>query len=241
MRTAKRAQGNVKIAVAYLRVSTDEQRLGPEAQRATVEAWAAREGVQIAAWHIDAGASGASPIDARPALCAALTALREHGAGVLVVAKRDRVARDVVIAAGVERAAASSGASVVSASGEGNGDSPADAFMRGVIDCAAQYERGLIRARTKAALAAKSAKGERVSGGIPYGFALAADGVHFEPVESEQATIARVRELVARGRSLRAVAAVLAAEGRVSRAGHTFAAAQIARMLVDVVARSAAA
>jgi len=41
---------------------------------------------------------------------------------------------------------------VVSASGEGNGDSPADAFIRTVIDGAAQYEHGLIRARTCAAL-----------------------------------------------------------------------------------------
>jgi site-specific DNA recombinase len=115
-----------------------------------------------------------------------------------------------------ERALRHAFGSVVSASGEGNGDAPADAFMRGVIDCAAQYERGLIRARTKAALAAKSAKGERVSGGIPYGFALAADGVHFEVVKSEQVRIARARELAAEGRSLRAVAATLAADGRVS-------------------------
>jgi hypothetical protein len=40
------------------------------------------------------------------------------------------------------------GARVVSASGEGNGDSPAEAFIRTVIDGAAQYEHGLIRART---------------------------------------------------------------------------------------------
>ena len=45
----------------------------------------------------------------------------------------------------------------VSASGEGNGDSPADAFIRTVIDGAAQYEDGLMRARTCVALAAKRA------------------------------------------------------------------------------------
>jgi DNA invertase Pin-like site-specific DNA recombinase len=81
MRTTKRAPGSPKIAVAYIRVSTDEQRLGPEAQRAAVEAWAAREGVQVAAWCVDQGVSGASAIEARPALCTALTALREHGRG----------------------------------------------------------------------------------------------------------------------------------------------------------------
>lgn len=46
----------------------------------------------------------------------------------------------------------------------------------------------------------------------PYGFALAADGVHLVEVPEEQATIARARELRDGGLSLRAVAAQLAAE-----------------------------
>jgi hypothetical protein len=37
--------------------------------------------------------------------------------------KRDRIARDVVLAASIERAVVTAGARVVSASGEGNGDS----------------------------------------------------------------------------------------------------------------------
>ncbi len=37
--------GSPLVAVAYIRVSKDDQKLGPEAQRAAVEAWAAREGV----------------------------------------------------------------------------------------------------------------------------------------------------------------------------------------------------
>jgi len=45
--------GNSLVAVAYIRVSKDEQRLGPDAQRAAIAAWAACEGVQIAAWHVD--------------------------------------------------------------------------------------------------------------------------------------------------------------------------------------------
>ena len=231
MGMSKRVQaGSSKVAVAYLRASKDEQRLSPEAQRATVEAWAAREGVQVVAWCVDQGVCSVTPIDGRTALLAALAALREHGAGVLVVAKRDRIARDVVLAAGVEREAARLGARVTSASGEGNGDSPADQFMRTVVDGAAQYERGLIRARTKAALAAKSAKGERV-GAVPFGFALAADGVHLVAVEGEQVVIARARALAAEGRSLRAVAAQLAVEGHVSRKGGAFFAPQVARML----------
>ena len=40
---------DTRTAVAYLRVSTDEQHLGPEAQRAAITAWASREGVSVVA------------------------------------------------------------------------------------------------------------------------------------------------------------------------------------------------
>jgi DNA invertase Pin-like site-specific DNA recombinase len=131
----------------------------------------------------------------------------------------------------VERAADGQGARVVSAAGEGSGTTPADGFMRTVIDGAAQYERALIRARTTAALAVIRARGQKTGGGVPYGFALAADGRTLVAVEDEQATIARAHVLAAAGRSLRAVAAQLAAEGHVSRTGRPFAAVQVARML----------
>jgi site-specific DNA recombinase len=232
--------GSPLVAVGYIRVSKDEQRLGPDAQRAAIEAWAAREGVQAAAWHVDAGVCSVTAIDQRPALVAALASLREHGAGVLVVAKRDRIARDVVLTAGVEHAAASAGAVVVSAAGEGNGSAPADAFMRTVIDGAAAYERALIRARTTAALAVIRARGQKTGGGVPYGYRLDADGRSLVAVEGEQTTIARARTLAAEGRSLRAVATQLAAERHASRTGRPFAAAQIARMLASVGPQRAA-
>lgn len=165
----------------------------------------------------------------------ALGELRNLGAGVLVVAKRDRLARDVYVAATIERAVAKGGARVVSADGTANGDTPADAFMRTVIDGAAAYERALIRARTKAALAAKRARGER-SGEVPYGYRLGADGTSLEGDEAEQAVLTVVRELRGAGLSQRAIVAELAIRGLVSRAGRPFAKTQIARMLARTAA-----
>ena len=55
-------------AVAYLRVSTEDQHLGPEAQAATIAAWATREGVTVAHWCSDEGVSGSAGVDARPTL-----------------------------------------------------------------------------------------------------------------------------------------------------------------------------
>src|SRR5208337_4129386 len=171
--------GSPLVAVAYIRVSKDEQKLGPEAQRASIEAWAAREGVQVAAWPVDQGVSSVTPVDKRPALMEALRRLREHGAGVLVVAKRDRIARDPMLTRMIEGEAARTGAVIISAAGEASGGTaPADVMMRGVVDLFAEYERGLIRARTKAALAVKKTRGEKTGGGVPYGYRRKADDQH---------------------------------------------------------------
>lgn len=226
--TRRSRPGNPLTAVAYLRVSTEDQRLGPEAQRAAIEAWATREGVTVVAWHLDAGVSGGADLADRPALVAALGSLRAERAGVLVVAKRDRLARDVAVAATIERATATAGARVVSADGTANGDTPADAFMRAMLDGAAAYERALIRARTKAALAAKRAKGER-AGNIPYGYVADETG-RLSPNPAEQAVIAIVRELRASGLILRVIVAELAKRGLVSRAGKPLGLTQVARI-----------
>jgi DNA invertase Pin-like site-specific DNA recombinase len=226
--TRRARPGSPALAVGYVRVSTDRQELGPEAQRAALEAWAGAHGVTIVAWHCDAGVSGGADLADRPELGAALGALRAHGAGVLAVARRDRLARDVAVAAAIERAVSQCGARVVSADGAGNGDSPADGFLRTILDAAAAYERELIRARTRAALRAKRARGER-AGEVPYGFTADATG-RLAPHAGEQAVIRQVHALRAAGLSLRAVVTELARAGLVSRAGKPLALTQIARI-----------
>lgn len=221
-----------KIAIGYLRVSTDEQALGPEAQRGAIERWAAAHGVTVAAWHVDQGVSGGAALEKRPALMAAIASLEAHNAGLLVVAKRDRLARDVMLAAMIESLAKRQGARVASAAGEGEGDEndPAALLMRRMVDAFAEYERALIRARTRAALAVKKDRGER-AGTVPFGFRLAADGSHVEPDETEQTTIARVRELRANGASIRGIVAELARAGVVGRTGRPFCKGSVENLL----------
>ena len=143
-------QGDSKVAVGYVRVSTEEQSLGPDAQRAAIERWAQSRGVRVAAMFEDHGVSGGAPAEKRPGLLAALAALRENGAGVLVAAKRDRIARDTVIAAMVEQAAGRAGATLITADGASDGVGPEGALMRGIVDVFAAYERAAIRSRTRA-------------------------------------------------------------------------------------------
>lgn len=222
----RRRSGTSTVAVAYLRVSTDRQELGPEAQRAAIEAWASREGVTVAAWHVEAGVSGAAAIADRPELVAALASLTVHRAGVLVVAKRDRLARDVMAAAMLERMACDAGARIVSAAGEGtDSNDPSAVLMRTLVDAFAQYERAMIAARTKAALGAKRARGER-AGTVPYGFTADAAG-RLSPCPAERAIIAQVHALRAAGLSFRAIVAELARVGVVGRTGNALDVRQV--------------
>lgn len=186
------------MAIAYLRASTDEQQLGLDTQRAAIEVWAAAHGVRVAAYEVDPGVSGGTPLEKRPGLQRAIAALRPSEAGFLLVAKRDRLARDVVIAAMVERAVVREGSRLFSVDGIGNGDGPADMLMRTMLDGVAQFEKAIIRKRITDALALKKSRGE-YTGGIPYGTQLASDGVHLEPNPEELETVRRARELAKSG------------------------------------------
>jgi len=205
-------------AIAYIRVSTEDQALGPEAQREAITRWCEGEGMDVVAVHEDCGVSGGAPLDKRPGLMAAIGALAEHGATALVVAKRDRLARDTLAAAMIERLTEKAGARVLCVGGVGNDDSPEGMLMRRMVDAFAEYERAMIRARTKAALAVKKARGERV-GKIPYGYRLADDGVQLEEDPREQRVIARVQEYRRQGLSLRRVGECMASQGVAPRSG----------------------
>jgi DNA invertase Pin-like site-specific DNA recombinase len=224
--TAKPA--SIPTAVAYLRVSTAEQANGPEAQRAQIEAWAAREGFTIVAWHVDHGVSGAASIEARPALLDALVSVADEGASVLVVAKRDRLARDVAVATLIERECARMNATVQTADGIGAGDSPEAALLRGMLDLMAAYELALIKARTKAGLRAKARRGECV-GEVPMGFRRNGKALETDPREAE--VVAAVCELRAAGMTLRAIGAELARLGYSTRKGGPIQTTQVARIL----------
>lgn len=228
--TRRAKPGDPARAIAYLRVSTDEQRLGPQAQRADIERWAAQERVAVLQWFVDEGVSGGNELEQRPGLLAAIKALQPERAGVLAIAKRDRLARDVVVAATIDRAVRGQGARVLCADGTGNGDGPTEEFLRTILDGAAAYERALIRQRTKAALAVKSARGERVGGRVRYGYDVDEKG-RLVPREDEQKMIARVKELRAAGRSFRGIVADLAVEGWRSRVGKRFQLGQVQKII----------
>ena len=215
MTRKQRAQGNPGTAVGYVRVSTEEQNLGPEAQRDEIRVWAKRQGVEVVAWHEDR-LSGATPAEKREGFLSALADLKLLGAGVLVAAKRDRLARDVVVAATIERLVQDGGARIVTADGVSAEATAEGQLMRTLLDAFAQYERARIRARIRAAMAVKRKRGEFL-GEAPLGHVRGEDGVHVAAHPAEQAAVARIRQLRRDGLTVRAIADALNTEGVPSR------------------------
>lgn len=204
-------RGNPKKVVGYVRVSTEDQALSPVGQHAAIRAWCQRNDAELVAVHEDLGVSGGSPLEDREGLLAAMESILELGAGVLLVVKRDRLARDIMIAGMLERLVTGNGATIVSADGMGNGDGPEAELMRNIVNVFAQYERALIRFRTKAALAVKRGRGE-VIGETPIGKCATPEGLLADD-PAEQLAISRVLELRKLGESVRGIAARLNAEG----------------------------
>lgn len=205
-------------AIAYTRVSTNDQAesgAGLAAQSAAIATYAAKAGLAVIGMFTDAGISGAAGIEDRPGLLAAVAGLRRGD--VLVIAKRDRLGRDQMAVLMIEKAVSRKGATIVSADGIGNGDDAGSIFMRQVIDAASVYERNLIKARTKAALAAKRRNGER-TGEVPFGWRLDDAGRLLEDA-AEQTVLAKIMECRASGMSLRQIAAILTEAGIATKKG----------------------
>jgi DNA invertase Pin-like site-specific DNA recombinase len=144
-------------AVAYYRVSTARQGrsgLGIEAQREAVARFAANEGFDLAAEFVEVETGkGADALDRRPQLAAALATGRARKCPV-IVAKLDRLSRDVAFVAGLM---AQHVPFIVAELGI-----DADPFMLHLYAALAEKERRLISERTRAALAARKAQGAQL-------------------------------------------------------------------------------
>jgi len=199
-------------AILYARVSTDDQvksGLGMEAQLNASKRYAYTMKAKKVLVFRDEGKCGALPPQERPGLIRAIIAIEKGD--MFIVAKRDRLARNLMHAQIIESMVKGRGGLLYSADGVSSEDSPAGFLQRSIVDAFAQYERMMISVRTKEALAVKKAKFERI-GAVPYGWDLADDGVHLIENPTEQATIVWIVKTRQAGISYRKIATALNAE-----------------------------
>ena len=144
----------MKPAIAYIRVSTARQGrsgLGLEAQQEAIARFAEAEGFEIVAEHVEVETGkGADVLDRRPVLKTALDEARQIKAPV-IVAKLDRLSRDVAFIAGLM---AQKVPFIVA-----DLEADTDPFLLHLYAALAEKERALISQRTKAALAAAKKRG----------------------------------------------------------------------------------
>ena len=163
---SRRARTTAPIgsAVAYLRVSTDEQAesgAGFAAQRSAIEAVAAVRGWTITAWHEDGGVSGGKAPHQRPGLAGALDAVQTGQAERLIVAKIDRLSRRFRDAVDLMETA-DEGWPLYIADIDADLTTSNGRLVARMLAAISEDERDRIRQRTKAALAAKKAAGVRL-------------------------------------------------------------------------------
>ena len=144
-------------AIAYYRVSTARQGrsgLGIEAQREAVNRFAVAEDFELVAEFVEVETGkGSDALDRRPQLAAALAMGRLKKCPV-IVAKLDRLSRDVAFISGLM---AQRVPFIVAELGR-----DADPFMLHLYAALAEKERRLISERTRAALATRKAQGARL-------------------------------------------------------------------------------
>ena len=212
-------------AVAYYRVSTAKQGqsgLGLEAQKAAVLAFAQAHGLKVAAevTELETGTRKRR----RPQLEAALEQTRRIG-GVLLIAKLDRLARNVAFVSALME----SGVQFVAV------DMPeADSMTLHVMAAVAEKEAALISTRTREALAARKARG--LLSGTPGNLT---DAARLKAQESNRSAAVTANKQAAgyaetlrtQGMSLAAVATRLNGDGFRTRTGSLWQSMQVKRML----------
>jgi DNA invertase Pin-like site-specific DNA recombinase len=153
----KQPESTMQTAIGYTRVSTKKQKrsgLGLEAQRQAIASFAAAEGFTVSQWFSEAeSGKGADAEATRPQLKAALAAARK-ARGPVLVAKLDRLSRDVAFISGLM---AHKVEFIVTELGRQD-----DPFVLHMFAALAQKERALISKRTKEALAVRKARGKKL-------------------------------------------------------------------------------
>jgi len=208
--------------VAYIRTSNlyrTQHGSGHEAQENACREWAEKQKPSEFLVFKDLVVSGTIPYSRRKGMVAALGSL---GRGdILVCYKRDRLGRDVVDLAMLQKEVEKKKASIYSLAGEGNGNTYEDEFMRHVIDSASAYELNMIRKRTKEALRSKAQRNE-LTGRTIFGCKIDPMGFHLMPHEQEFPILMEIYKIADQGVSPYKISRILQKRGLYCRENGPF-------------------
>ena len=208
--------------VGYLRVSTEgqigEDKFGLESQREAIEVFCGKKGHEIVAWYTDEGISGAK--EDRPEFNRILQGDIPEGVEAVVVAKSDRVARDVYIYFAFKNELRKKGLQIISVAEDFGELGAYSVILDAMLAAIAEVERMNINARTSGGRKQKAAKGGYSGGNIPYGYRSEGHSLVIDPEEAR--VVREVYEYRDKGYSYRTIISLLEQEGSVPRSGGHF-------------------
>jgi len=136
-------------AIAYIRVSTQSQvgedKYGLDVQREDIERYAGQNGIEIVRWCADEGVSGVALV--RDGLSEAMQAIRAKEASAVIVAKMDRIARDLMAQLYIGKELLNLDAELISVAEPFRGQDAANVLFRQIIGAFAQFEKARIAER----------------------------------------------------------------------------------------------
>jgi len=218
-----KAQGKAQgKAYAYIRVSTHEQAVegvSLAAQEASIRAYAAMRGLELAGIYRDNGISAGKPLETREGGAAMLADLRKGGAAHVIVTRLDRAFRDTVDALQNVKAWDKGSVSfhVVDLGGAAmDTGSATGRFFLSILASLGELERGLIGERTASALAHKKAHHESYSP-TPLGYRVEDGRLHADAQEMD--TVKRISAMRDNGDSYHTIARTLNEAGVKTKRG----------------------
>ncbi|MFA6244491.1 MAG: recombinase family protein [Candidatus Hydrogenedentales bacterium] len=173
---------------------------------------AVAKGYDVVGAYSDKALSGGD--ESRPGLFQAIGAL--HRGDVLLVYKRDRLARDTYLAESIRRSVKLKGATIEALRGEVEGDEndPMIQAIRKILDVIDELARKVTAQRTSDAMRRHQSQGLRMSRWAPYGWKLVPE--HPDKMienEAEQEAIVDIVAMAKTGMSLCGIAKQLNADG----------------------------
>lgn len=208
--------------VGYLRVSTQgqtkEDKFGLDAQREQIEGYCTAKGNEIAGWYIDAGVSGAK--EDRPSWGEIMRGEVPDGVEAVIVAKSDRVARDVYIYFAYKNELRKKGLQIISVAEDFGELGAYSVILDAMLAAIAEVERMNITARTSGGRKQKASKGGYSGGKEPYGYR--SEGRTLRVVPEEARVVREIYAYHSKGYSYRKIIGLLEQEGSVPRSGGQF-------------------
>ena len=224
----RRIEGKrMKTAVAYFRTSSatnsGEGKDSERRQREAVTAYAKRNGIEVVREYYDAAVSGADPIDSREGFTSMLAYMAGNGAKIILIENASRFARDVIVQLTGHEKLKALGFDLIPVDAPDYfiEDTPTAKLIRTVLGGIAEFEKAELVAKLKGARDRKSKElGHRVEGrkGLKE---TRPDMVR------EARRLRRKNPHTGKRRSLRTIAAELAAMGYSRPDGSLYSAATI--------------